>query len=44
MGMTRIEFLSNMTGREYMQRIALDNIRVKERERQERMAKAKRRR
>ena len=42
--MTRTEFLAGMTGREYMQRLALDQIRVKERERQERMNKAKRRR
>jgi len=32
MGMTLTGFLANVTGRELMQRIALDQIRVKERE------------
>ena len=44
MGMTRVEFLTGMSGREYMQRLALDSLKVKERQQAERMNKAKRRR
>ena len=41
--MTLTGMLANMTSVEVEQRMALDRIRLKERERAERMAKAKRR-
>lgn len=43
MGMTMTRWLSEMTSVELSQRLALDNIRYKERKQQERMDKAKRR-
>lgn len=43
MGMTMDRFLEEMSSRELTRRIALDRLRVKERERAERMAKRGRR-
>ena len=43
MGMTMTQMLANMTGDEVSYRLALDTIRMRERQQAERIAKAKRR-